>query len=336
MITRRQFVETSAVAAASIATSSITPFFIETDAALAASRYTDVPDSHWLITEGILDWVVNHRLMMGGEDTFRPGDGTTRAEAATILFRIAYPASVDTGEASLQAVIGEDDRRAVENTKAAPYAQIAFLRTYGIGRGTAAAISETAVLTAAHAVFDSSRKFASSAEIAFAKRGANEPYGKIRARYYFIDKRWYENPDDRTASDAYSAIDFALVVFPRSPSNSTGYFGFASRSNSNLLNQSITISGYPGEVNGVETTLQWEASGSVLETESESIAHNVDTSGGDSGAPVYISMGNREYPWYIVAVHNRVGESSQTNAAARLTSSRTQTMRMTRVSGEIR
>lgn len=63
-------------------------------------RFPDVDSSHWVVTEGWLDYVVDNGIMQGYGDTglFGPDNNLTRAEFAMMLWRAAgCPAAGDPG-----------------------------------------------------------------------------------------------------------------------------------------------------------------------------------------------------------------------------------------------
>lgn len=64
------------------------------------AAFADVDPSHWVVTEGWLSDVTERGLMKGWEENgaamFGPDRPMTRAEAVTVLYRMANPSSVDT------------------------------------------------------------------------------------------------------------------------------------------------------------------------------------------------------------------------------------------------
>lgn len=75
--------------------------------ALAAASFIDVPSSHWVVTEGWLDYAVSHGLMSGYKNAsgqltgyFGPEHPISRGQVAAVLFRIANPGNDATSNPS--------------------------------------------------------------------------------------------------------------------------------------------------------------------------------------------------------------------------------------------
>ncbi len=62
-----------------------------------ASDFADVPDDHWAETSGVIDRAVDEGIMLGyeGTDLFGPDDKISRAQVATVLWRIAGEPEAD-------------------------------------------------------------------------------------------------------------------------------------------------------------------------------------------------------------------------------------------------
>ena len=70
---------------------------------MTSGDFSDVPYTHWVVTEGWLDKVLDAGIMSGYADSkgkpigkFGPNDTVTRAQLATVLYRFANPLSTDT------------------------------------------------------------------------------------------------------------------------------------------------------------------------------------------------------------------------------------------------
>ena len=69
---------------------------------LPSTGFWDVPDSHWVATEGWLSYVLQNSLMSGyaGTQNFGPEDDVTRGQVVVILFRYAQPDSKATTDSA--------------------------------------------------------------------------------------------------------------------------------------------------------------------------------------------------------------------------------------------
>lgn len=70
--------------------------------------FTDVPESHWVASEGWLAYVLQNKLMSGyaGTQTFGPEDDVTRGQVVTVLFRYANPGNNATADEAAYAENG--------------------------------------------------------------------------------------------------------------------------------------------------------------------------------------------------------------------------------------
>ncbi len=209
-------------------------------------------------------------------------------------------------------VIGSDQREGVGNTTSFPWRTIGqTVAAFEHGddskttiRGTGVLIGNRTVLTCAHVVVDNQR-WPDSMTFAPAKNGSQEPYGVFR-----VDKKavrgeyWY---DDNTE------YDLALLTLDSPVGEQTGYMVIDVKPVSFFENMTVNIAGYPGDLGSAEL---YFAAGSVTATSGNFIYHQVDTAGGQSGAPVWVyyeEEGGRQ----LVAIHTR--GSTQRNLAIRLT-----------------
>ena len=164
--------------------------------------------------------------------------------------------------------------------------RIVHLRVYFPGESdpvncTGFLVSNNAVATAAHCVynFNNSSRFASRVEVYPGLKG--EPTSsslKYDSSDIFVPSAYY------STGSRNRALDYA-IIYLASPAN-VGYFGFTT---SHPSNASITVTGYPAEVEGYphkKIYYQFTDSGTMVQS-GVYIYHNADTSGSQSGAPIY-------------------------------------------------
>ena len=86
-------------------------------------------------------------------------------------------------------------------------------------------------------------------------------------------------------------MDYALVKLNRTVGSQTGWFGYGYEQTS--VGTKVRITGYPGEKNQT----QWYMSGNIFAQSQYRLWYTIDTTPGQSGAPIYL-------PTYIaVGVH---------------------------------
>lgn len=209
----------------------------------------------------------------------------------------------DTG-ISPNAVIGDDNRTLVSNPSVFPYSCIARLYlTYEDGSaayGTGAMISTNLLATAGHCLINSNGSRLATVQADFGKNGSSYVYRASDLSTY-IYYGGYSGYDPNT--------DYGFIVFNSNISSHTGAFGV---NTSASLNQVINITGYPGDIGSCE--YMYTGSGVIQAITTDLITHNVDTAGGQSGAPVYVySNGNP----YLIGMHS--GSGGSVNYARRLT-----------------
>jgi V8-like Glu-specific endopeptidase len=120
--------------------------------------------------------------------------------------------------------------------------------------------------------------------------------------------------------DGDSDMDYGAILLPADKrfGEQLGWFGYAVRDDNYLKQITLNLAGYPGDggkaPNQVQGTM-WFHSRGVKEVMDRQISYEIDTYGGQSGAPVWemASNGSR----YGVAIHTHGGTVS--NGATRIT-----------------
>lgn len=209
-------------------------------------------------------------------------------------------------------VIGPDDRVPVVHTTNFPYSAIAYAEaTFPDGKtvpSTAWMISDRIALTAAHCVYDSSRGgYATSVQIWPGRSGEYCPFGSASS----VRIRIGENYPTQDGSD------WAIISLDRSIGQQSGVinFGYA-YSFSELLQREVRVSGYPGDIPGLEGVenekYQYEATGLITSRDNNyTFYYSADAEGGQSGSPVMLSNTN-----YAVGIHFSGSNYEGTNLGA--------------------
>lgn len=214
-------------------------------------------------------------------------------------------------ERGIENVIGEDNRIRV-NPVGFPWAAICALRIRaqnGVSYvGTGWLVAPRTVLTAGHCVYlHDAGGWASSIEVIPAMNGASRPFGSAVSSNLRSVTGWTVNRS--------SENDYGCIILPADKrfGDSTGYFGFAVRNDRFLMDAALNLSGYPLD-KGADT--QWYMAQRPKSVTEKNIKYDIDTYGGQSGAPIWVlENGNR----YAVGIHTNGHDSG--NSGTRITQS---------------
>ena len=203
----------------------------------------------------------------------------------------------------LETVISVDERVRIIDTDLPPWRMICALRMRGPtgagAIGTGWFVGPRTVLTAGHCVY-STRFFggwASSIEVIPGLRGAGagpdlRPHGSVTSERFSSVDRWTdaEDPD----------FDIGCIHLDEPKGDEVGWFALAALSPEDLRGFLVNISGYPGDRGrGFE---QYFASNRVLHVSDRRLFYEVDTFGGQSGAPVWIHE-DEHAPPLAIGIH---------------------------------
>jgi V8-like Glu-specific endopeptidase len=208
-----------------------------------------------------------------------------------------------------EVVIGVDDRRQITATTSYPWRAICSLKIKARDGsnwiGTGWLVGHRTVITAGHCVYIHNRGgWAREIEVIPGRNGTRRPYGSCKSSSLRSVKGW-------TRSKKRSH-DYAGIILPRSCDygRRLGYFGYGNYSTGTLRNLTVNVSGYPGDK---PAGTQWWHARKIKRVTSRTIVYNIDTAGGQSGAPVWrIKNGKR----YAVGIHTN--GSSSGNSATRI------------------
>jgi V8-like Glu-specific endopeptidase len=187
-----------------------------------------------------------------------------------------------------EVIIGADNRVRISPTTTYPWRAICALKitaqngTRWIGTGWL--ISPRTVITAGHCVYmHDEGGWARSIEVIPAMNAGTKPYGSASSSTLRSVTGWTVNKNREN--------DYGAIILPSSfrPGDSTGYFGYSVKNDPYLLSSVLNLSGYPGDKpNGNE---QWFMALKPKSVSSRVITYDIDTVGGQSGAPVWLKVG---------------------------------------------
>lgn len=189
------------------------------------------------------------------------------------------PASAPIGRES---IIGKDDRKRVQNTRAYPFRAVALI-TFSGSRCTGWLIAADTVATAGHCVHSGGKRGAwysvSGFRVYPGRDGSSAPFGSCTAKRLYSNTGWTEQ--------ASSQHDFAAIKLDCDIGRTTGWFGYF-WTRGTLDGRRAVVSGYPGD----KPLTQWRSVGEVEATRTFEVFYQNDTYGGQSGAPVYYDHPN--------------------------------------------
>ena len=217
----------------------------------------------------------------------------------------------------LESILGTDDRTRIKNTQDYPWCCICSLAitaqtgTQWIGTGWLA--GPRLLLTAGHCVYMANEGgWASQIEVIPGRDAAQRPFGSVVCHELRSVTGWTVDND--------SNFDYGAILLPEGSryGDQLGWFGFANRSDDYLRGLELNLSGYPGDGGRApndEQGSQWFNSRVLKEALERQLEYEIDTFGGQSGAPVWETAadGGR----YGLGIHTHGG--SITNGATRIT-----------------
>jgi len=221
-----------------------------------------------------------------------------------------------TEQRLMEVVIGNDDRVRVTNNEVYPWCCIcSLLITANTGMsyiGTGWLVAPRLVLTAGHCVFMSDENgWVSQIEVIPGRDADSRPFGSAIARDFRSVTGWTQ--------DNNSNFDYGAILLP--PENrygeQLGWFGYTNRDDDYLRDVTLNLAGYPGDGGPAHVDgSQWFHSRKVRDVFDRQLTYEIDTYGGQSGAPVWemASDGSR----YGVAIHTF--GTSVNNGGTRITS----------------
>ena len=195
-----------------------------------------------------------------------------------------------------ESVLGPDDRRnRILRTTDSPYKAICqILAKFPNGmtsRSTGCFITQKNVLTAGHSLYiPSCGGCATEIEVIPGRDGESRPFDSQVTTLCDIAPSWINNSD--------SNCDYAVIHLPdNSLGKQVGWLELADLPDSSLLGRRVNISGYPADK---LIGTQWDHGGTITSVEKQKIYYDIDTSGGQSGSPVYYCLDGQ---YYVVGIH---------------------------------
>jgi VWFA-related protein len=249
---------------------------------------------------GLVGWASSTEPVSEGKPRSGPASGVSLQTGGTVIG-------------------GTDERTRVSDTNAFPHRLIAFLSfdtsapngTAEQARATGFLVGPYMALTNGHVVWDGVRRqFSRNLVIAPGQSGSGgvtRPFGTRTAIRLATNPGWVE-----TGKIQY---DYGAAFFDLPFSGISTYMPLAFDVTPAVGSQ-VRVAGYPEIVKGSVTQDQWAASDKVVSVQSRLLRYRVDSSGGNSGSPVWQVLGGGQVR--TIAVHSTGDTTNNGNSGARL------------------
>ncbi len=210
----------------------------------------------------------------------------------------------------LEVVIADDDRELVTNVLESPWKKIAALRIQAKNGktfvGTAWFISATVLATAGHCLFmHDEGGWPLQIEVIPALNGLERPFNSAFATRFESSNGW--------VNDRNSDYDYGVIILDQPISESIGWFSVAAAPDEYLKSNIANISGYP--IDRDRATRQYYHARNIIRASSRRIYYEIDTYGGQSGAAIWMNLGEGDR----VAIGIHTTGNSTSNFGTRIT-----------------
>jgi glutamyl endopeptidase len=197
----------------------------------------------------------------------------------------------------LEPVLGADERTRILETKDAPWRMICALAIegpWGDFMGTGWLAGPRTIITAGHCVYETKQMggWAKKIVISPGRSGDELPFKSVESDKFSTTNLWTSKQDPD--------FDMAAIHLKEPIGDNVGWFQVGSFPDEQLQNYMVNVSGYPGDRG--EGKEQWWAKNRVRAVTPRRIFYEVDTFGGQSGAPVFIYEAENTPP-IVVGIH---------------------------------
>jgi glutamyl endopeptidase len=204
-------------------------------------------------------------------------------------------------------IIGGDDRFKIQDTKVFPWTTVVKIEGHftqnEVFSCTGWMLGQSTVVTAAHCIYDFGATNAFAFDVTFTPAFNTDdpnqrPFGGCQLFGASVLTPWFSNGD--------STYDYGVYKLACKIGEQTGNLGFKNIQGDGI-GTNVAATGYPGDKGG---TTMWGAIGNITFSNSSSFFYNNDTSGGESGAPVW-DFADPNCNVCVVAVHTNGTDSPE-------------------------
>jgi glutamyl endopeptidase len=237
------------------------------------------------------------REVLSGRRGAETGEVSLAERHLVVRGKRAEPIPRRRRQGNLETVIGPDDRTRILETHLAPWRMICALEIdslFGSFIGTGWFAGPKTLITAGHCVFDNVQMggWAQSIVASPGRSGSDRPFGKMTATRFSSVDRWIQQRDPD--------FDIGCIHLEAAPTQDLGFFGIGVLPNADLEQAMVNIAGYPGDRgDGRE---QFFHANRILRAGPRRIFYDVDTFGGQSGAPAWVYEDSSTVP-VVVGIH---------------------------------
>lgn len=237
----------------------------------------------------------------------RAGESSVEAAEEAVVSE----AVVSEAVAVLEVILGKDDRVRIQKTSEIPWRRICALRitfpTGSVYRGTGFFIGPRTLATAGHCVYlHGQGGWARKIEVIPGANGSDRPYGSAESSQLRSVGGWVNGKRPES--------DYGCIVLPSGAfgGRNLGQFAVGVLSPKALVAKPAVLAGYPGDKPFAE---MWGMARKIKTVSPTTLTYDIDTVGGQSGAPVYIKRNGTRT---VVGIHNYGAVTG--NSATRVTS----------------
>lgn len=218
----------------------------------------------------------------------------------------------DIARVGHESIVGADDRTRIFDTGMSPWRMICAIRCWWGSRlavGTGFLVSPGLLLTAGHVVYPKNfRTLPDRIEVIPGLNAIERPFGDAKVHSVSVHPGWQTRFDLTT--------DVAAIHLGEGLGRKVGWFAVASRSPEELRSSWSHVTGYPGEkletpvdpksgvaLAPVKAAQLWHHATPILNVQHNRVFYATDTTGGQSGAPIYILDPEVSPTPVVVGVH---------------------------------
>lgn len=223
-----------------------------------------------------------------------------------------YTLNALPAEDNSRSIIG-DDERVIDWTKSGVVKLMSS--DYYIGSGFV--VSDHVIATAAHCAYDKfTKKGLPISEILLFDNSGNVTMNATPVQSHIpVD---YINNSSSSSSSSATNYDYALITVKEDLSAYACFNLGVPLDNFVNGNSAVTVTGFPGDYNTNTTHMKYSSNGIICGGNGSLIYYSADTTGGNSGGPVYLTESAYGRTYYtVVAIHTSGG--SYQNHGTRIT-----------------